>query len=165
MAGGTGDIAFRVIETGGSARVRPSATSTATCWRSARERAASGASTRVDFEQGNAEDLPYADRSFDCVTIAFGIRNVPRIDRALAEAYRVLKIGGRFLCLEFSAVDVPGVDELYDLYSFKVIPRVGAGGDRRPRAPIAIWSNRSASFPSRSVFAQMIEPPASAAFR
>ena len=99
-----------------------------------RERAVErGHDDAVTFEQGNAEDLPYADRSFDCVTIAFGIRNVPRIERALGEVYRVLKIGGRFLCLEFSAVDVPGIDELYDLYSFHVIPRIGAGGDRRPR--------------------------------
>ncbi len=68
-----------------------------------RERAAErGLDQAVSFEQGNAEELPYPDRSFDCVTIAFGIRNVPRIERALAEAYRVLKIGGRFLCLEFS---------------------------------------------------------------
>ena len=59
------------------------------------------------------------------MTIAFGIRNVPRIERALAEAFRVLKIGGRFFCLEFSAVDVPGLDRLYDLYSFNVIPRLG----------------------------------------
>ena len=68
----------------------------------ARRRSA-GIDDAVTFEQGNAEELPYPDRSFDCVTIAFGIRNVPRIERALAEAYRVLRIGGRFLCLEFSA--------------------------------------------------------------
>ena len=95
----------------------------------ARER---GLDLAVTFEQGNAEELPYPDRSFDCVTIAFGIRNVPRIERALAEAYRVLKIGGRFLCLEFSTVDVPGLDALYELYSFNVIPRIGEAvtGDR-----------------------------------
>ena len=69
-----------------------------------RERAAErGLDDAVTFEQGNAEELPYPDRSFDCVTIAFGIRNVPRIERALAEAYRVLQIGGHFLCLEFSS--------------------------------------------------------------
>ena len=59
------------------------------------------------------------------MTIAFGIRNVPRIEQALAEAYRVLKIGGKFVCLEFSAVDVPGLDRLYDFYSFNVIPALG----------------------------------------
>ncbi len=65
------------------------------------------------------------DRSYDAVTIAFGIRNVPRIEAALAEAHRVLRVGGRFLCLEFSTVDVPGLDALYDLYSFNVIPALG----------------------------------------
>ena len=79
----------------------------------------------VTFVEGNAEALPFPDRAFDAVTIAFGIRNVPRIDRALSEAHRVLKIGGHFLCLEFSAVDVPGFDALYDAYSFNVIPAIG----------------------------------------
>ena len=91
-----------------------------------RERAAErGSTTPSTFVEGNAEALPFPDRSFDAYTIAFGIRNVPRIDAALAEAYRVLKPGGRFLCLEFSAVDVPGLDALYDLYSFNVIPALG----------------------------------------
>ena len=91
-----------------------------------RERAAARGSARPStFAEANAEALPFADRSFDAATIAFGIRNVPRIETALAEAYRVLKIGGRFLCLEFSAVDVPGLDRLYDLYSFNVIPALG----------------------------------------
>ena len=80
---------------------------------------------RVAFVEGNAEALPFPDRSFDGYTIAFGIRNVPQIDLALNEAYRVLKPGGRFLCLEFSTVDVPGLDRLYDLFSFKVIPPLG----------------------------------------
>ena len=79
----------------------------------------------MTFVEGNAEALPFPDGAFDAVTIAFGIRNVPRIDRALAEAHRVLKIGGHFLCLEFSAVDVPGFDALYDAYSFNVIPAIG----------------------------------------
>ena len=94
--------------------------------------ASAGTTDAVTFEQGNAEELPYPDRSFDCVTIAFGIRNVPRIERALSEAHRVLRIGGRFLCLEFSSVDVPGVDALYELYSFKMIPWIGKAvtGDR-----------------------------------
>jgi demethylmenaquinone methyltransferase/2-methoxy-6-polyprenyl-1,4-benzoquinol methylase len=79
----------------------------------------------MTFTEANAEALPFADRSFDAATIAFGIRNVARIEAALAEAYRVLKIGGKFLCLEFSAVDLPGLDRLYDLYSFNVIPALG----------------------------------------
>jgi demethylmenaquinone methyltransferase/2-methoxy-6-polyprenyl-1,4-benzoquinol methylase len=110
----------------------------------------------VGFEEGNAEDLPYPDRSFDCVTIAFGIRNVPRIERALAEAYRVLRIGGRFLCLEFSSVDIPGLDALYELYSFQVIPRVGEAvtGDRDAYQYL-VESIRK--FPKPKAFAQMIE--------
>ena len=121
------------------------------------ERAAQqGLDQVVTFEQGNAEELPYGDKSFDCVTIAFGIRNVPRIDRALAEAYRVLKFGGRFLCLEFSAVDVPGLDRLYELYSFQVIPHVGRAvtGDREAYQYL-VESIRK--FPKPKAFAAMIE--------
>ena len=80
---------------------------------------------RVSFVEGNAEELAFPDRAFDAYTIAFGIRNVPRIDRALSEAFRVLRPGGRFLCLEFSTVDMPGLDRIYDLFSFKVIPPLG----------------------------------------
>jgi demethylmenaquinone methyltransferase/2-methoxy-6-polyprenyl-1,4-benzoquinol methylase len=91
-----------------------------------RERARQrGRADVVSFTEGNAEALPFADRSFDAVTIAFGIRNVPRIGQALAEAYRVLRVGGRFLCLEFSSVDVPGLDAVYDFYSFNLIPPLG----------------------------------------
>ena len=75
--------------------------------------------------QANAEDLPFPDNIFDAYTIAFGIRNVPRIDRALAEARRVLKRGGQFLCLEFSHVDAPFLGRLYEAYSFHAIPRLG----------------------------------------
>ncbi|MDX1574680.1 MAG: class I SAM-dependent methyltransferase, partial [Kiloniellales bacterium] len=75
---------------------------------------------------GDAERLPLADRSVEAYTIAFGLRNVTRIDAALAEARRVLRPGGRFLCLEFSQVAVPLVSELYDLYSFRVLPALGA---------------------------------------
>jgi demethylmenaquinone methyltransferase/2-methoxy-6-polyprenyl-1,4-benzoquinol methylase len=74
---------------------------------------------------GNAETLPFPDRSFDAYTIAFGLRNVTHIAAALAEARRVLKPGGRFLCLEFSRVVVPVFASLYDLYSFKVLPAMG----------------------------------------
>jgi demethylmenaquinone methyltransferase / 2-methoxy-6-polyprenyl-1,4-benzoquinol methylase len=79
----------------------------------------------VTFIAGNAEAQPFPDRSQDACTIAFGIRNVPRIEVALREFYRVLRPGGRFLCLEFSTVDVPGLDALYDFYSFNVIPALG----------------------------------------
>ena len=133
LAGGTGDVAFRVVAAGGPG-VRVTVCDVNTDMLTVgRERAmTSGYDQAVGFERGNAEALSYGDRSFDCVTIAFGIRNVPRIESALAEAYRVLRVGGRFLCLEFSSVDVPGIDMLYDLYSFQVIPRLGeaVAGDR-----------------------------------
>jgi demethylmenaquinone methyltransferase/2-methoxy-6-polyprenyl-1,4-benzoquinol methylase len=95
------------------------------------------------------------------VTLAFGIRNVPRIEKALEEAHRVLKIGGRFLCLEFSSVDVPGIDALYELYSFQVIPRVGEAvtGDREAYRYLVESIRR---FPKPKVFARMI---AEAGFR
>jgi demethylmenaquinone methyltransferase/2-methoxy-6-polyprenyl-1,4-benzoquinol methylase len=157
LAGGTGDVAFRVIEAGGSGTRVTVCDINAEMLTVGHERAEQrGLDDVVTFEQGNAEELPYPDRSFDCVTIAFGIRNVPRIERALSEAYRVLRIGGRFLCLEFSAVDVPGLDRLYDLYSFQVIPRVGQAvtGDREAYQYL-VESIRK--FPKPKVFAQMIE--------
>ena len=79
----------------------------------------------VVFTQADAMALPFADRSFDAYTIAFGIRNVTRIEDAVAEAFRVLKPGGRFLCLEFSQIPNPGLQWLYDRYSFNVIPPMG----------------------------------------
>jgi demethylmenaquinone methyltransferase/2-methoxy-6-polyprenyl-1,4-benzoquinol methylase len=81
---------------------------------------------------GDAEALPFPDMSFDAYCIAFGLRNVTHIDRALAEARRVLKPGGRFFCLEFSRVVVPFLDQLYDTYSFQVLPWLGqaVAGDR-----------------------------------
>jgi ubiquinone/menaquinone biosynthesis C-methylase UbiE len=79
----------------------------------------------VQFVEGNAEKLPFDSASFDSYTIAFGIRNVTNRDAALREAFRVLKPGGRFLCLEFSQVEIPALKKIYDLYSFEVIPRMG----------------------------------------
>jgi demethylmenaquinone methyltransferase/2-methoxy-6-polyprenyl-1,4-benzoquinol methylase len=157
LAGGTGDVAFRVAEAGGANTRVTVCDINAEMLAVGAERAVSrGLDHAVTFEQGNAEELPYPDKSFDCVTIAFGIRNVPRIDRALAEAHRVLKIGGRFLCLEFSSVDVPGLDALYELYSFKLIPRIGAAvtGDREAYQYL-VESIRK--FPRPPVFARMIE--------
>jgi demethylmenaquinone methyltransferase / 2-methoxy-6-polyprenyl-1,4-benzoquinol methylase len=126
IAGGTGDVALRAIAAGGE-RVRATVCDINTDMLAVgRERAAArGLGAAVAFTEANAEALPFADRSFDAATIAFGIRNVPRIERALAEAFRVLKTGGHFLCLEFSAVDVPGLAGLYDFYSFNVIPALG----------------------------------------
>ena len=125
LAGGTGDVAFRAIAAGAGLRVTV-VDINADMLDVGRARAAErGLDEAVTFVEGNAEALPFPDRSYDAVTIAFGIRNVPRIDAALREAHRVLRIGGRFLCLEFSTVDVPGLDALYDFYSFNVIPALG----------------------------------------
>jgi len=126
IAGGTGDIALRVIAAGGPDTRATVSDINADMLDVGHARVASRSlDAAVTFAEANAESLPFADKSFDAATIAFGIRNVPRIERALAEAYRVLRIGGRFFCLEFSAVDVPGFDRLYDLYSFNVIPALG----------------------------------------
>jgi demethylmenaquinone methyltransferase / 2-methoxy-6-polyprenyl-1,4-benzoquinol methylase len=109
----------------------------------------------VTFVDGNAEALPFPERSFDAVTIAFGIRNVPRIDAALKDAFRVCRTGGRFLCLEFSSVDVPGLDALYDLYSFNVIPTLGrmVTGDAEAYRYLVESIRR---FPHPEAFAQMM---------
>jgi demethylmenaquinone methyltransferase/2-methoxy-6-polyprenyl-1,4-benzoquinol methylase len=126
IAGGTGDVALRAIAAAGERLNATVCDINADMLAVGRERAAArGFDAVVTFTEANAEALPFADRSFDAATIAFGIRNVPRIERALAEAFRVLKIGGHFLCLEFSSVDVPGLGGLYDFYSFNVIPALG----------------------------------------
>jgi demethylmenaquinone methyltransferase / 2-methoxy-6-polyprenyl-1,4-benzoquinol methylase len=126
IAGGTADVALRVIAAGGAQTRVTVCDINADMLAIGRERAAaSKLGDILTFAEANAEALPFADRSFDAASIAFGIRNVARIEAALAEAFRVLKIGGKFLCLEFSAVDVPGLDRLYDLYSFNVIPALG----------------------------------------
>jgi demethylmenaquinone methyltransferase/2-methoxy-6-polyprenyl-1,4-benzoquinol methylase len=162
IAGGTGDIAFRVVESGGGG------TSVTVCdinpdmLAVGRERAHErGLDGMVTFAAGNAESLPFPDRGHDACTIAFGIRNVPRIDVALREFYRVLRPGGRFLCLEFSTVDVPGLDLLYDLYSFNVIPALGraVAGDAESYRYLVESIRR---FPKPQAFADMI---AAAGFR
>jgi demethylmenaquinone methyltransferase/2-methoxy-6-polyprenyl-1,4-benzoquinol methylase len=126
VAGGTGDIAMRVVEAGGSGTQATALDINADMLSVGRERAEKrGLDHAIAFVEGNAEALAWPDKSFDAYTIAFGIRNVPRIDAALKEAHRVLKPGGHFLCLEFSSVDVPGLERLYELYSFNVIPALG----------------------------------------
>jgi demethylmenaquinone methyltransferase/2-methoxy-6-polyprenyl-1,4-benzoquinol methylase len=124
VAGGTGDIAFRMIEAGGPG-TRATVTDINPDMLEVGRARADERGLEIAFVEGNAEALPFPDASYDAVTIAFGIRNVPRIEAALTEAYRVLRVGGRFLCLEFSTVDVPGLDALYDFYSFNVIPALG----------------------------------------
>jgi demethylmenaquinone methyltransferase/2-methoxy-6-polyprenyl-1,4-benzoquinol methylase len=156
VAGGTGDIAFRVIEGAGRATRSTVCDINPDMLAVGRERATGrGLADRVTFVEGNAEELPFPAAAFDAYSIAFGIRNVPQIDKALAEAHRVLKRGGRFLCLEFSAVDLPGLDRLYETYSFNVIPEVGrlVTGDRESYAYL-VESIRK--FPKPAVFANMI---------
>ena len=157
LAGGTGDIALRVVEAGGAGTRAIVCDINEEMMSVGRERVAErGHDGAIEFRQGNAEALPFPDKSFDVVTIAFGIRNVPRIDAALAECFRVLKTGGRFLCLEFSSVDVPGLDALYELYSFNVIPAIGRAvtGDREAYQYL-VESIRK--FPKPKQFAAMIE--------
>lgn len=126
VAGGTGDVAFRVLKAGGPFTAVTVLDINGNMLEVGRTRAATrGLADRLTFVEANAEDLPLEIASFDAYTIAFGIRNVPRIDVALGEAYRVLKRGGQFLCLEFSHVDLPLLDKIYDAYSFAVIPRLG----------------------------------------
>lgn len=126
VAGGTGDIAMRVAKEGGGGTHVTVLDINDGMLAVGRERATDqGLQDKLDFMAGNAEQLPFPDRCFDSYTIAFGIRNVPRINAALAQAHRVLKPGGHFLCLEFSAVDVPGLAALYDAYSFNIIPAIG----------------------------------------
>jgi demethylmenaquinone methyltransferase/2-methoxy-6-polyprenyl-1,4-benzoquinol methylase len=156
LAGGTGDIAFRVIEAGGTGTRATVMDINADMLEVGRARAAErGIDEAVAFVEGNAEALPFPDRSYDAVTIAFGIRNVPRIAAALAEAYRVLRVGGRFLCLEFSTVDVPGLDALYDFYSFNVIPVLGraVAGDAEAYRYLVESIRR---FPRPDAFAEMM---------
>ncbi len=157
LAGGTGDVALRVAKAGGAGTCVTVCDINLEMLSLGAERAIKqGLDDRVEFEQGNAEELHYPDRSFNCVTIAFGIRNVPRTERALSEVHRVLKHGGRFLCLEFSSVDVPGLDMLYEFYSFQVIPRIGEAvtGDREAYRYL-VESIRK--FPKPKAFAQMME--------
>ena len=156
VAGGTGDVAFRILDAGGPGTHVTVLDINRAMLEVGRERAGSRYEGRIEFVQANAEALPFAPKSFDGYTIAFGIRNVPRIEVALGEAHRVLKTGGHFLCLEFSKVDVPGLDALYEAYSFNVIPRLGEVVARDAEAyRYLVESIRR--FPPPAAFARMIE--------
>jgi demethylmenaquinone methyltransferase/2-methoxy-6-polyprenyl-1,4-benzoquinol methylase len=167
VAGGTGDIAFRIAE---MARVRkkdkggepPQNNIEVTVCdinekmvgegvRRAREKGEGAIAWMV----GDAEHLPVPDAHFDAYTIAFGIRNVTHIDAALREAKRVLKPGGRFLCLEFSKVEAPGLDALYDAYSFKLLPRIG-GWVAKDEESYRYLAESIRRFPPQADFARMI---------
>ncbi len=125
VAGGTGDIARRFLDVAGPRSSATICDISAEMLAAGRKKLADRYGERLRFVQGNAESLAFPDRTFDAYTIAFGIRNVTDIEAALAEAFRVLKRGGRFVCLEFSQVQTPIVDRIYDAYSFRVIPRLG----------------------------------------
>jgi demethylmenaquinone methyltransferase/2-methoxy-6-polyprenyl-1,4-benzoquinol methylase len=156
VAGGTGDIAFRIVDASHGHAHATVLDINGSMLGVGRERAAKkGYSGSVDFVEANAEELPFADETFDAYTVAFGIRNVPRIDVALAEAFRVLKPGGRLLCLEFSEVDMPLLDKVYEAWSFNAIPRIGklVAGESEPYAYL-VESIRK--FPNQESFAAMI---------
>ncbi len=122
MAGGTGDVAFRMAESGAEITVSDINQDMLDV---GIERAMKRGIDGLVWSRQNAEELAFPARTFDAYTIAFGIRNVTHIDKALAEAHRVLKHGGRFFCLEFSTTEWPGFKEAYDAYSHKLVPRIG----------------------------------------
>lgn len=156
VAAGTGDVARKFLAAGGRGcsavlcDISPEMLAIAN-----RRLVAAGLAQRAACAIGNAENLPFADKSFDAYTIAFGIRNVTRIPACLAEAYRVLKIGGRFLCLEFSVCEVPLLDSLYEFHSAQIIPRLAqlVAGSAEPYRYL-VESIRH--FPDQRRFAAMI---------
>jgi demethylmenaquinone methyltransferase/2-methoxy-6-polyprenyl-1,4-benzoquinol methylase len=152
MAGGTGDIAFRMARRGAQITVADiNADMLAVGVERAQRRGIDG----LVWAEENAEELSFGDRSFDAYTIAFGIRNVTHIDRALAEAHRVLKRGGRFFCLEFSTTNWPGFDAIYRSYSRYLVPRLGrvVAGDADSYRYLIESIER---FPNMPAFAEMI---------
>lgn len=156
VAGGTGDIAFRIVRKAGSqAHITVCDINTSMLGVGEERAVKEKLESQVDFKEGNAEELPFDDNSFDAYTIAFGIRNVPRLAQAVSEARRVLKRGGRFLCLEFSKVDVPVMDKIYDTYSFNAIPLMGeVVAKDRDSYQYLVESIRK--FPNQSRFEQII---------
>jgi demethylmenaquinone methyltransferase/2-methoxy-6-polyprenyl-1,4-benzoquinol methylase len=153
MAGGTGDIAFRIARSGAAvtvADINPDMLDVG------RKRAIARGIEGLTWAEENAEALSFDDCRFDAYSIAFGIRNVTHIDRALAEAQRVLRIGGRFFCLEFSTTEWPGFARLYDLYSMQLVPRIGraVAGDEESYRYLVESIRR---FPDMNRFKSMIE--------
>ncbi|VVT30130.1 bifunctional demethylmenaquinone methyltransferase/2-methoxy-6-polyprenyl-1,4-benzoquinol methylase UbiE [Rhizobium sp. EC-SD404] len=157
VAGGTGDIAFRIVDASHRQAHATVLDINGSMLGVGQERAEKrNLSENVDFVEANAEDLPFGDAEFDAYTIAFGIRNVPDIAKALGEAHRVLKRGGRLLVLEFSEVQMPILDKVYDAWSFNGIPALGKAiaGDGEPYRYL-VESIRK--FPRQADFARMIE--------
>jgi demethylmenaquinone methyltransferase/2-methoxy-6-polyprenyl-1,4-benzoquinol methylase len=161
VAGGTGDIAFRVLDRLARRQVAPARIIVCDLnphmLEVGRDRAIDANRLHaVDWLCADAEALPLPDRSVDAYTIAFGIRNVTRIERALTEARRVLVPGGRFLCLEFATVASSALRKVYDLYSFNVLPWLGerVAGDQAAYRYLAESIRR---FPDQATFARLIE--------
>lgn len=157
VAGGTGDIAFRIVEASRRMANVTILDINGSMLEVGRQRAErQRLQDNLTFVEANAEELPFEDNSFDAYTIAFGIRNVPHMPVALSEAMRVLKRGGRFLCLEFSEVDTPMLEKAYEAWSFNAIPQFGRAitGDGEPYRYL-VESIRK--FPNQRDFASMIE--------
>ncbi|GBE43572.1 MAG TPA: bifunctional demethylmenaquinone methyltransferase/2-methoxy-6-polyprenyl-1,4-benzoquinol methylase UbiE [Rhizobiales bacterium] len=155
VAGGTGDISSRFLKAAGPGASCTLCDISAEMLGVAKNRFAGIDEDRLQIILGDAVALPLPDDCFDAYTIAFGIRNVTDIDRALGEAWRVLKPGGRFLCLEFSHVDVPFLDTAYKQYSTLAIPRLGGivAGDA---ASYQYLVESIAKFPDQESFAALI---------
>lgn len=156
VAGGTGDIAFRIVDRGGDNTHTTVFDINSSMLEVGEVRAVKrGIANKLTFVEGNAEELPFEDNSFDAYTIAFGIRNVPKMEKAIGEAFRVLKHGGKFLCLEFSEVDVPLLDKFYEQWSLHAIPRIGQAvtGDRESYQYLV---ESIAKFPNQEKFADAI---------
>ncbi|TWI37025.1 bifunctional demethylmenaquinone methyltransferase/2-methoxy-6-polyprenyl-1,4-benzoquinol methylase UbiE [Paracoccus sulfuroxidans] len=155
VAGGTGDIAFRFLERAPGARVTVCDMTESMLVEGRKRAEAQDRPDRLSWVTGDAMALPFPDNSFDRYTISFGIRNVTRIPDALAEAYRVLRPGGRLVVLEFSQLPVPMMQWLYDRYSFNVIPAMGqvVAGDRDSYQYL-VESIRK--FPDQETFCDMI---------
>jgi len=151
VAGGTGDIAMRIM-----ARAKAEVTICDINTAMLSEGIKRAGADAIQWVCGNGEHLPFPDASMDAYTIAFSIRNFTHIDKALAEARRVLKPGGRFLCLEFSRVEAPVLDTLYEHYSFAILPRLGefVAGEGEAYRYLAESIRR---FPPQAAFAKMIE--------
>lgn len=152
LAGGTGDIAFRLAKPGVDVTV---ADINPAMLEVGRQRAEKRGHADMAFIEANAEEMPFADASFDAVTIAFGIRNVTDIPKALRDIHRVLKWGGRFYCLEFSTCEWPGFAKIYDAYSMKLVPRIGAAVAKDRDAYLYLVESIR-RFPSMDGFSEMI---------
>lgn len=126
VAGGTGDLTLGLAkQVGEDGRVLLADINAAMLENGRRRLVDAGIAGNVEYVQADAENLPFPDRYFNCITIAFGLRNVTRKEAALASMYRVLKPGGKLLILEFSKPTLPGLKPGYDFYSFKVLPQIG----------------------------------------